>query len=338
MARLRLLTGLALAATVAVSAGTSTAALAETRSSAPVDDSGSPGQVYKLAYSSTLYADVDGQAHALTYDEWQNTYAFATPVLADTNYVKYPWSPTVYAVTFWGSSPSSWQWDQLSYTQYRSAGSPGVRNAGYVAGSYFYKWATSAQLLVVAPDGSHHALSYAEWQASGFQGPVDRSNEGFYRLSWSKDIARMTDIAGGRGYRIGYGEWAAEGFPNPQVVARIPGDTFYRYAGQNTVWYAGPTMNRPVTYSEWSAAGKPAPQLRPNTIPGDAGLLRVGVDVAPGTYQSTGNQSCYWARLSSLSEGDIIDNFFGNGNAYVTIAPTDTAFETERCGDWHLIG
>lgn len=75
-------------------------------------------------------------------------------------------------------------------------------------------------------------------------------------------------------------------------------------------------------------------EIEENTIPG-SGVYRVGEDIQPGTYRSEAD-SCYWARLAGFSGslGDIIANDNVSGTAYVTIAPSDAAFETSRCGDW----
>lgn len=73
------------------------------------------------------------------------------------------------------------------------------------------------------------------------------------------------------------------------------------------------------------------------TIPGD-GVYMVGSDVEPGTYTTQpGSWGCYWARLSGTSGEfqDIITNgFVDDGQALVTIAETDVAFETSGCGVW----
>lgn len=66
------------------------------------------------------------------------------------------------------------------------------------------------------------------------------------------------------------------------------------------------------------------------------GTWRVGIDIEPGTYRSTGNADCYWVRLSGFggSGEEIIANGLETGPAVVTIQPTDAGFKTERCGDW----
>jgi hypothetical protein len=298
--------------------------------------------LFKNAYSGTIYELVNNRTPTpLTFERWRDVYRYKAPQATPTNYVKYPWSPTLYAVTFWPGGEPAWQWDRLGYDQWRTAGFPAPRNAGWIPGSYYYKWATSPELFVEGEDGVNHKLTAKEWRDSGYRSFVDRGNEGFMKLSWTSDIVRMTNIGAGHGYRIGLAEWREEAYPSPQVRKRIPGDQFYQYAGQATVWYAGPAMNRPVTYAEWKAAGSPQPAIRSPRFDGDAGVLRVGADVEPGTYRSTGNKDyCYWARLSGLngSLDNIIDNFIGNGSAYVTIEPSDVAFETNRCNDWVKVG
>jgi hypothetical protein len=70
------------------------------------------------------------------------------------------------------------------------------------------------------------------------------------------------------------------------------------------------------------------------------GDLIVGTDIQPGTYRSTGQSGCYWARLQSF--GHTTDDVLANDNtdnpAVVTIAPTDKGFEATRCGTWTLVG
>jgi hypothetical protein len=65
------------------------------------------------------------------------------------------------------------------------------------------------------------------------------------------------------------------------------------------------------------------------------GTHNVGDDIAAGTYRSTGDESCYWARLAGFS-GEL-DDILANGNnapEIVSISRTDAGFETRGCGDW----
>ena len=80
-----------------------------------------------------------------------------------------------------------------------------------------------------------------------------------------------------------------------------------------------------------------------NTVTGD-GTFIVGQEIAPGTWRSQGSvrppASCYWERLSSFdaATGNIIANENSKGPTIATIAPTDVAFKTNRCGTWTRIG
>ncbi len=123
--------------------------------------------VYKNSYSSTLYRVVDGKAVAIDYAAWSKL-GFPNPQNSPTEFVKYPWAPTLYAVTFW---PAAWQWDKLTYDQWSRAGFPSARNAGWIAGSDLYKKSGSSTLYVKDPAGLVHELTYAEWAAMDFRAP-----------------------------------------------------------------------------------------------------------------------------------------------------------------------
>ena len=219
--------------------------------------------LFKIVYESTIFELVpqgDRVAPvALTYEKWRDVYNFQSPSPASTDFVKYPWSPTVYAVTFWPGGEDAWMWTPLSYPQWEAAGDPSPRIAGWITGSYFYKWITSAELFVEGADGVNHKLSYEEWANSGFRNYTYRSDEGFMKLSWAPEIARILSLATGAARAITYSEWQEEGFPTPNAVQRTGDDMFYQACGSADVWYAGPAMNRRVTFQEWQGAGSPTP-------------------------------------------------------------------------------
>lgn len=62
----------------------------------------------------------------------------------------------------------------------------------------------------------------------------------------------------------------------------------------------------------------------------------VGTDIAPGTYKSSGQANCYYARLSGF--GGVLGEVLANGNtdtsAIVTIAAGDKGFQSTSCGTW----
>ncbi|MEU2547613.1 hypothetical protein ABZ618_19635 [Streptomyces roseolus] len=86
------------------------------------------------------------------------------------------------------------------------------------------------------------------------------------------------------------------------------------------------------------AAGTPSG----TTLKGSAGMLKVGVDIAPGTYKSTGNKDaeCYWERAKDATHGvdSILANDNVTGTAVVKITAKDAYFKTAGCGDWTKTG
>jgi hypothetical protein len=233
---------------------------------------------YQQPFDPTVWRVDGGTARAISYDDWAAA-GFPQPAASPTDYVKYSWSPTVYAVTFWGTPESTWDWDRLSEPQWRASGSPAPRAAGWIAGSYYYQWGTSSELFVLGEDGVKHKLTYNEWAASGFRAYEWRSNEGFMKLSWAPNIMRITNLSTGDGYSIGYGEWSAEAFPTPRVVQRIVNDRFYRFGNGPTIYYEGAAFSRAITYAEWLGAGSPVPEMRQPGNPGNS------VDCTNFTYQ-----------------------------------------------------
>ena len=73
------------------------------------------------------------------------------------------------------------------------------------------------------------------------------------------------------------------------------------------------------------------------TLPKGNGFYTVGVEIAPGSWRSTGsNDGCYWARLDGGQ--DIIDNHFGSAGGTVTIAASDYEVQFSGCGQWEYAG
>lgn len=66
------------------------------------------------------------------------------------------------------------------------------------------------------------------------------------------------------------------------------------------------------------------------------GTYIVGVDIAAGTWRSSGGSGCYWQRVSGF--GGTLDEILANdnvdGSAIVTIRPGDKGFSSRRCGTW----
>jgi hypothetical protein len=83
----------------------------------------------------------------------------------------------------------------------------------------------------------------------------------------------------------------------------------------------------------------PSPPETPGTALLD-GLHRVGPEVAPGIYQTTGPSGtnaggCYWTRTDI--SGDLIANGVFTGPGTLTIRP-DELVETAGCQPWQKVG
>ncbi|MFI6357423.1 hypothetical protein ACIBJF_33410 [Streptomyces sp. NPDC050743] len=89
---------------------------------------------------------------------------------------------------------------------------------------------------------------------------------------------------------------------------------------------------------DWEAVDPKSKGTPASSMDGDGGMFKVGTDIAPGTYKSTGNadDSCYWERTKDAEHGlnSIIANNNVTGTAVVTISPSDAYFKTTGCGDW----
>ncbi|AKJ12662.1 hypothetical protein ABB07_22315 [Streptomyces incarnatus] len=89
---------------------------------------------------------------------------------------------------------------------------------------------------------------------------------------------------------------------------------------------------------DWEAVDPKAKGTPVSSMDGDGGMYKVGTDIAPGTYKSTGNgdDSCYWERAKDAEHGldSIIANDNVTGTAVVTVSPGDAYFKTTGCGAW----
>jgi hypothetical protein len=72
------------------------------------------------------------------------------------------------------------------------------------------------------------------------------------------------------------------------------------------------------------------------------GDFRVGSDIKPGTYRTTGNSDgmCYWERAKDAKGemGSILANDNVSGTSYVTVKATDKLFKSTGCNDWEAVG
>ena len=176
---------------------------------------------YKVSYSDDIYLYTNygrgfPRTRRIDFNEWAAA-GFPAPQLAQSDVVKYPWSPTLYAVTFFDGD---WEWRRLSFDEWARMGFQQPRNAGWIEGSVIGKLGSSDELFLSGEDGSLHKLTFDEWAATGFQ-PVlaNWSNIGFVRFRNSPEIflAFNYRTANEVGVGISFAEWASYAFPTPEV-------------------------------------------------------------------------------------------------------------------------
>ncbi|MGW1560366.1 hypothetical protein ACWCQ1_28120 [Streptomyces sp. NPDC002144] len=93
---------------------------------------------------------------------------------------------------------------------------------------------------------------------------------------------------------------------------------------------------------EWQAVDTTAKGTPATAMAGDGGMFKVGADIAPGTYRSTGNadDACHWERAKDAdhSPGSVIASNKVTGTAVVTINASDAYFKTTGCTAWSKTG
>lgn len=241
-----------------------------------------PDGYYRIGYSGEIWYVDSGEdvAYALTYDEWASD-GFPAWTPAPTDYVRYAWSTSISAVTFFGPDRDQWLWDHVTLEEWNRAGRPAPRTAGWIEGSYWYQWGTSPQVLVEDAGGVNHVLSYAEWTSAGSPEFERRCNEGFVILAWmgTSQVFRLTvDSVGGqwprlvRGHHVAsYAEWQAEGFPEPFVTQRVPGDRLFTLNGGPEIRYSlpqsGASFGQKLTLAQWQMMGSPRPVYPGESFP-----------------------------------------------------------------------
>ncbi|MGW2746175.1 hypothetical protein [Streptomyces sp. NPDC001450] len=101
---------------------------------------------------------------------------------------------------------------------------------------------------------------------------------------------------------------------------------------------AGDKLFKSTDCKDWEAVDPKSKGTPASSMDGDGGMFKVGTDIAPGTYKSSGNKddSCYWERTKDAEQGldSVIANNNVTGTAVVTISSTDAYFKTTGCGDW----
>lgn len=145
------------------------------------------------------------------------------------------------------------------------------------------------------------------------------------------------------GVEILPGKWRSTGNSDGCYWARLDANQGLL---DNHFGYSGGTINiQPTDYEvelsdcgTWIYVENEERVLLPDAQePKGNGFFTVGIEIAPGRWQSTGsNDDCYWARLTSTN--DILNNHFGNAGGTVNISPNDYEVVFSDCGIWEYLG
>ncbi|MFJ3878327.1 hypothetical protein ACIPW5_12795 [Streptomyces sp. NPDC090077] len=104
---------------------------------------------------------------------------------------------------------------------------------------------------------------------------------------------------------------------------------------------AGDKLFKSTGCNDWEAVDPKAVSDAPKTeAAGDGGMFKVGLDLAPGTYKSSGpaagSAGCYWERAKNAAHD--VDSIAANDNptgpAVVTVSAQDGYFKTTGCATW----
>jgi hypothetical protein len=85
--------------------------------------------------------------------------------------------------------------------------------------------------------------------------------------------------------------------------------------------------------SATTATTKPKPAPAPETTFSD-GIYKVGVDIKPGSYRTAGGSNCYYARLRTDDNSDIIANNITSGPQRMTVRSSDGCVEFSGGCEW----
>ncbi|WP_434173162.1 hypothetical protein ACAD28_01529 [Clavibacter nebraskensis] len=255
---LRSLTALAVAGTLAVG-GLAVAT--------PASAASASGTFYSVPYDSTLFevSAVDGRPYVepASFESWRSA-GFPKPIPAPTDYRRFTWDATIYAVSAAGSASLS---TYIDGAQWRRVGSPAPRTDRLTPAATILQYQGSDELFVVDGGSSwvddnagYHQLTFAEYAHLGYPSVDQTPPRIFTKLSWNPTLVGPISSMGETG-PVPFDVWDYFARPTPAVVASYDGDRFCQAAGADEIRYIGQAApdGMALTFGEWVAAGSPKP-------------------------------------------------------------------------------
>ena len=158
-----------------------------------------------------------------------------------------------------------------------------------------------------------------------------------------KAVEAIWKIALHFGEEILPGKWRSSGTGDGCYWARL--DAGQGLLGNHFGLAGGTVTIRPTDYEvefngcgTWSYVEDEVLMLQEDaTGPKGDGFYTVGVEIAPGQWESTGSgDGCYWARLDGNQ--NVLDNHFGSAGGSMTVRESDYEVEFNGCGTWEYGG
>ncbi|MFI6462500.1 hypothetical protein [Streptomyces sp. NPDC050538] len=206
------------------------------------------------------------------------------------------------------------------------AGSRSANGSGSGAGSSAKGSSASAEHRAATKKGSARTQAAAAKKKAAFDGDGDFRvgadiEPGTYRTSGNTDGTcyweRAKDASGDTDSLLANDKVSGAGYVTVKATDKI-----FKSSG----------------CKDWQAVAPKAQGSPATKMAGDGGMFKVGADIAPGTYRSTGNTDdlCYWERAKDAEHDpdSVLANDNVTGTAVVTITAKDAYFKTTGCKDW----
>jgi hypothetical protein len=94
------------------------------------------------------------------------------------------------------------------------------------------------------------------------------------------------------------------------------------------------SLQSPATTTPPTTAAKPKPALAPTF---SDGLYKVGEDIKPGNYRTSGGEMCYYARLKTDDTTSYIANHISSGPMRMTVRSSDGYVELSGGCEWRKV-
>lgn len=215
-----------------------------------------PEGVYSVPHSPQLYYHLHSTTRGdvlspVDFASWR-AQGFPAPVPAPTQFLRHPWSPTVHAVTTFGTRTVR---EPITLADWQRAGSPAPRETFPIPDTLYFGLRSGGPEIMAMLDWEGSVLTPEQWASAGYPAPglLDVT---YLRLAWEPTIV---ELYGTQARVVTYERWIAMGAFPPYRLPMLPGDYVCRIGGGATLSYVGRSFEGTLTFEQWVAAGQPQP-------------------------------------------------------------------------------